>query len=138
MQRRLNTLFQKYFQKIAEPRVIRLIQFFIYIGMIIAGSNVLAHPPRRFEDVIGLALAYVFGGFIALGGIFGALAVLPGIWWLERVGIISLCTGLGIYAIAIIALRASPMGVLVSVLFALTFVQRWVEIRGSQLAPREE
>jgi hypothetical protein len=133
-----HAVFRKYFQLIAEPRVIRLVQFSIYVCMFIAGSNILLHPPKAFQFVLGLVLAYVFGAFITLGSLLGAISVLPGIWWLERVGIIALITGLGIYAIVIISLGSSPMGILVAIMFALTFVQRWLEIKGSQLAPREE
>lgn len=123
------------FMKIAEPRVIRLMQFGIYICMIIAGTGVLSQPPSAFKYVVGSALVYVFGGFITLGAIFGAIAVLPGIWWLERVGIIALTTAMLMYAVIIIALGSSTVGVVVSVAFALTFAQRWLEIRRYQLAP---
>jgi hypothetical protein len=105
--------------------------------MIIAGAGVLAHPPSRFQFVLGLTLVYVFGTFIFIGAILGSISVLPGIWWLERVGLIALITGMSIYSVAIIALGASPMGIVVAIAFALTFAQRWQEIKGAQLAPRE-
>lgn len=134
----LTHIFRTWFTKIAEPRVIRLMQFGVYLCMIWSGWGVLSHPPRGFEFVLGQFLVYMFGGFIFIGAIFGAVAVLPGIWWLERAGIIALSTGMAIYAIVIIALGASITGVAVAIAFALTFIQRWLEIRGSQLAPREE
>lgn len=125
------------FMNIAEPRIIRLIQFGVYMCMLIAGTGLLANPPRNFEGVIGLTMVYVFGGFIFVGALFGAIAVLPGFWWFERVGIMLLITGLFIYTIIILALGASLMGVVVAVAFILTFAQRWQEIKRFQLAPRE-
>lgn len=128
----------RYFMLIAEPRVLRIIQCAIYICMMFAGVRVLANPPPQFQGVLGIALSLMFGGFLFLGSIFGAIAVLPGIWWLERVGIIALWTGLGIYAVVIVSLGSSPVGITVAIAFGLCFLQRWREIKGAQLAPREE
>jgi hypothetical protein len=126
------------FMKIAEPRFIRIVQFCIYVGMLIAGIFILMNPPTSFQGVIALNQVYVLGSFIAIGSIFGMIAVLPGIWWLERTGLLSLGLGLVIYLIIIIAMgRSSLMGITIPLLFMLTFVQRWSEIRRFQLAPRE-
>lgn len=125
------------FMNIAEPRIIRLIQFGVYLCMLTAGVGLLSNPPRNFEGVIGITMVYVFGSFIFVGALFGAVAVLPGFWWFERVGIMLLLTGLCIYTIIILALGASLMGVVVAVAFILTFAQRWQEIKRFQLAPRE-
>lgn len=126
------------FMKIAEPRVTRLLQFGIYICMMIAGYGVIVHPPTTFESLVGTNLVFIFGMFIALGSLMGAVAVLPGIWWLERVGIISLVTAMAMYSVFVISLGASLIGIAVPVAFALSFVQRWQEIRKYQLAPRED
>ncbi len=126
------------FMRIAEPRHIRLLQFGIYLCMIFAGLGVLTEPSIKFESVVGPTLVYLFGGFLILGSVLGAIAVLPGIWWLERVGIISLATGLSMYVVMIIDIGSSPTGIAFILAFMFTFVQRWTEIKGSQLAPREE
>jgi hypothetical protein len=126
------------FLKIAEPRIIRLMQFGIYICMFYAGFRLMLQPPAQFQSVLGLVLSYMFASFIFLGALFGGVAVLPGIWWLERVGLISLTTGMVIYMIVVISLGSSPMGVVVALAFGLTFLQRWMEIKGPDLAPREE
>jgi hypothetical protein len=124
------------FLLIAEPRVIRIIQFGIYIGLIYVGIYVLFAPPSSFENVLGQQLVTIFGGFVAGGAVLGAVAVLPGIWWLERAGILSLVTGLSLYAVIAVSLGVSVVGTVVCICFAATFVQRWMEIRGSQLAPK--
>jgi hypothetical protein len=126
------------FMKIAEPRVVRLIQFGIYGCMIAAGTLVLLGPPRSFEGVLGEVLVYTFGGFLTLGGVCAAFAVLPGIWWVERIGILALGTAMCMYTVVTIALGASPMGVVIGLAFLGTFIIRWMEIRRYQLAPRIE
>ena len=126
------------FMRIAEPRMVRLLHFGIYISMISAGWGITAYPPSAFKDVLGWVLVMVFGLFLLLGGVLGAISVLPGIWWLERVSLICLITGMSVYTVVILDLHASPVGISISVAFVLTFVLRWIGIRRYQLAPREE
>ena len=138
---KLQTLFPwlyNLFLKIAEPRVVRLLHFGIYICMLVGGSAALFRTPQNFTNLIGWALSFMLGLFIFFGAMLSAIAVLPGIWWLERVGLIALTTGMAMYIVTIIALGASPLGFVVPIAFALTFALRWIEIRRYQLAPREE
>jgi len=125
------------FMKIAEPRVIRVIQFGIYVCMMLAGVGISVHPPSNLQGILGHTLVYIFAGFVTTGALFGSVAVLPGIWWLERVGIIMLTTSVAMYVVVIIALGASLVAVAVALALTLAFGQRWVEIKGAQLAPRE-
>jgi hypothetical protein len=124
------------FMLIAEPRVIRLLQFAVYVSMAGAGSFVLLAPPTSFQGVLGQALVVMFGSFVLVGSLLGMFAVLPGIWWLERVGLLALTTGLMIYCVLAIALGSSLVGTLVTLAFSFTFAQRWMEIRRFQLAPK--
>ena len=126
----------KIYLKIAEPRAIRVAQFGVYICMLAAGIAILINTPQRFEGAIGVVMVYVLGCFITFGALAGAVSVLPGIWWLERVGIIALVTGLSIYAVILAALGAAPLTVIVGVAFMFTFIQRWLEIRRFQVAPK--
>lgn len=126
------------FMKIAEPRVTRLIHFGIYLSLLVAGVGIMYSPPSTFQEVLGVALVHVFGGFVILGAVLAAIAVLPGIWWLERAGLLALGTGLAMYLVIIVGLNSSPIGFSVTLAFLLTFVLRWMEIKGAQLAPREE
>lgn len=129
-------LFTQAFLLIAEPRVLRLLQFGVYICMTIAGGWLIANPPVSFQSVIGAGLVALFGGFLGLGGLLGAIAVLPGVWWLERAGIIALITGLLIYVTIVVALGSSVTGIVVCIAFALQFTIRWTEIRRYDLAPK--
>lgn len=124
------------FFKIKEPRTIRLIQLGIYLSMIGAGHFVIANPPEIYTSVLGSSLVFGFGGAILLGGILGSIAVLPGVWWLERVAIIALWTGLAVFATIALALGISLVGFLIAVALALSLMQRWSDITEYDLAPR--
>lgn len=133
---RPNSFAHSVFMRIAEPRVFRVLQLGVYLFLGFSGVAVLFHPPENLENVVGLTLLYVFGAFIALGSFFGSVAILPGIWWLERVALISLTTGILMYIVMAVSLGSSPVGVGVSIAFIFTFAQRWSEIRGALLAPK--
>lgn len=124
------------YMKIAEPRVIRLIQFGIYVLLFMAGVLILDHPPRSLEDAAGGQIyVIIFGLMLMIGALCSGVAVLPGIWWLERSGLVLLGFGLLIYLVMAVKLHTSPMGIVVCLILILSFVQRWLEIKGAQLAP---
>lgn len=124
------------FLLIAEPRVERVFQFLIYAFMGYGGAWILAAPPETFEDALPDMGLLGFGLFGVLGSLFGMVAVLPGIWWLERVGIFSLSFGLLIYWLLGLALGSSVFVAVLTISFALTLAQRWGRIRGADLAPK--
>ena len=124
------------YMKIAEPRVIRIIQFFIYSLLFVAGLFVLINPPHSLEQAAGGQIYILgFGLMLMIGALCSGVAVLPGIWWLERSGLVLLAFGLLIYMVLAIRLSSSPMGIVVCLILTLSFVQRWLEIKGAQLAP---
>jgi hypothetical protein len=123
------------FLKIAEPRVQRLVQLGIYLVFAVLGGIFLADPPRSYEGLLGDVLAAVFGALICGGGVIGAVAVLPGRWWAERIAIIALWTGLAMYIVVAFGLNASAVGIAVAVCFAFALLKRWLEVRGSQIEP---
>jgi len=129
-------LFVFLFFKIKEPRTIRLVQLIIYACMVGAGHYIVSVLPDLYTDVLGTTLVYFFGAAILLGGVLGAIAVLPGIWWLERTAIIALWTGLGVFVVVQVALGISIVGLLIAVALAASFVQRWSDITEYDLAPR--
>lgn len=123
------------FMKVEEPRVLRIAQFALYITLAVLGGIFLSDPPSSYEGVLGLILALVFGVAITGGGLLGAIAVLPGTWWLERLGIISLWTGLAMYIVVATALGASSVGIGVAVALAIALIIRWLTVREYQVAP---
>lgn len=125
------------FMKIAEPRVVRILHCLIYVGLLWAGIIMVDHPPQGFRTVLDFALLNMFSIFLIMGGLFGTVAALPGIWWLERVGLISLSTSMLIYIVTAIALNRSAIAIVFGLILILVFVLRWMEIRQFQLAPKE-
>jgi len=123
------------YMKIAEPRVVRIIQFLIYIGLLAVGIMVLLSVPRSLESAVGHGFVVGFAIFLIIGALCSGVAVLPGIWWLERSGLSLLSCGLLMYLTMIIWLNSSPVGIAICLILMLTFVQRWLEIKGAQLAP---
>lgn len=126
------------YMKIAEPRVVRLLYFGIYLMMILPGVLLILSPPHTIKDVVGYTYMYALAGFLIVGGLFGAVSVLPGVWWLERVGIILIGTALAIYVVIVITLHSSVssiIGIAVSIAFILSFTVRYITIRHHQLAP---
>lgn len=123
------------FLKIEEPRVIRVVQFALYVALTVLGAAFLADPPHSYEGLLGDVLALVFGWCITGGGLLGALFVLPGVWWVERLGIIALWTGLGIYLVVAVTLASSTIAVAIAVAFVLALLIRWLTVREYQHAP---
>lgn len=132
----LKPLLSRAFNRIAEPRVLRIVQFVIYGLLLAAGVSVLATTPWMIREILGDELALFVGAFITLGAALGFIAVLPGVWWLERVGILSLGTGIAMYSVVVVSLGAPFIALLVSFALVLSLVQRWMEIRKYQLAPK--
>lgn len=127
--------FYSAYMKIAEPRVVRLIQFLIYVGFLVVGILVLTHVPKSLESAVGYGFVIVFALFLMIGALCSGVAVLPGIWWLERSGLVLLGFGLLMYLVMLVWLNASPVGIACCAILILSFIQRWLEIKGAQLAP---
>lgn len=127
------------YMKIAEPRVKRIIYFFIYLALSLAGTGALFKPPEAIVHILGgQILIYAFALFIIIGALIGAFAVLPGIWWFERVGLLSIGTGIAMYSVTLLYLGASALVTIVPIILILILVLRWLDIKEYLLAPREE
>lgn len=126
------------FKMIEEPRVARIMQLIIYCIFLTVGFYTLSDKPDRLENVIGVFLLSLFSCFIIVGAIIGVISVLPGIWWLERVGLIFLISGLLMYFVMIVYADASLTGTLIVLIMIISKCQRWFEIKDWQLAPRKD
>lgn len=129
------------FMLIAEPRVARVIQFGVYLAILGAGLAALVDPPRATVGVLGPALTFLWASFLILGGLLGAVAVLPGIWWLERAAVIATGVGVAMYGVVVLSLQLEPpsgrltqLAVIVALL--LSQAHRWTQIRRYDLAPK--
>jgi hypothetical protein len=108
----------------------------VYISLAIGGFDVVVIPPEKFQDNLGFGLVLAFGLFVLVGAVLGSIAVLPGIWWLERAAIIALSIGLFSFMVLVIALGASAISFFFGVVLTLMFVIRYLDIKPADLAPK--
>jgi hypothetical protein len=77
-----------------EPTGINMAQLLAYIMAGAAGLlAAVGGAPTFVQGTIGPVLSVAVGSVLALGGIIGAVAIIFGHWWLERIAL--LITGLG-------------------------------------------
>ena len=123
---------------IAEPRIRRIMYFGIYACLTIAGSGVFYNPPRALAGILGGYLwIWIFASFIVLGALLALIAVLPGIWWLERAGLAAIMTGISLYTITLLFFGASFLVTLLPLVVILICALRLLDIKEFLLAPRE-
>jgi hypothetical protein len=130
-------LLTRAFLLIAEPRVERVLQFLVYVILGSGGVGILVTPPDTFTELLPTGNLIVFSLFVVIGSAFGLIAVLPGIWWLERAGILALGVGLLIYGSIGIALGSSALVAAITICAVINLAQRWGRIRGAALAPKK-
>ena len=93
-------------QAISEPRHLQVTYLAIYALTVCVGVVTLMWPPRTIEGPLGEAATMLWAAAFIGGGLVGAIAVLPGWWWLERLlGIGLILVGLGVYLAVAIALH---------------------------------
>jgi len=120
---------------IQEPRIVTLIQTGIYLVTFAVGIDALLDPPVSVRGAIGPVLTTCWAVFLVLGGALGAVAAPPGVWWLERVGVMACMSGLLIYGAVLVALHVtSPDGnrlplAGVTLIATGSFLVRWFRIR---------
>src|SRR5690625_7936790 len=74
---------------VREPRVISVLYFLIYLAFLAGGLSALIDPPRSIEGAIGSFSMYGLAGMLTFGGLIGAPSALVGIWWVEKLAVIS-------------------------------------------------
>lgn len=130
---------------IAEPKHMKLAYLIIYLLTIGIGAVTLISPPQTISGEVGPIITTVWASLFILGGIVGAVAVLPGWWWAERLlGVAPVLLGLGIYLCVATVLhvqgwesgssRLTQMGIIL--LASTPFVLRFLVIREYSYEPR--
>lgn len=130
--------FLRLWHRVAEPRVQRLAYFFIYLFHIIAGVGVLTSLPTSVTIVLGQWPTVIWGGLLVVGGVFGAVAVLPGWNFVERIALIAAVAGISMASLLLLA--QPPSGATLTLWALITgwlvvFVHRAWEIRIYSIAP---
>lgn len=130
--------------RIHEPRVAKVIHLVGYLIALGIGSVTLWRPPTSIETPLGPTLTTIWAALILVGGIASTVAVLPGWWWLERIGIFCVAGGALIYFGVVLTLhfqgspessRLTQAGVILGFAWLISANRLW-EIRGYTFEPR--
>ena len=132
-------------ESITEPRHLKIAYLVIYLITIAVGVVTLVKPPQSIEGPLGTATTMLWAGLFILGGLVGAVTVLPGWWWVERLlGIAPIFIGLAIYLAVVIVLhihgldagasRLTQIGIIL--LASAPFTLRGLLIREYSYEPR--
>lgn len=107
---RAGSLLVRAWQRIHEPRVIAVLYFAAYAGLLLAGTYALINPPSSVEGEVGTFAMYLLAGLLTFGASVGVAAVLPGIYWLERTAVLSIALASGLYLLIVITLHIQGTG----------------------------
>lgn len=125
MRARTKALARLVWHRVAQPRITRAAFFAIYLLHVLAGLAILLAEPGTVTAILGQPLTLIWASFLALGGLVGAVSVLPGWNYIERIGITSLSIGIALLSVVIIAGAKTSYSV---ALFALVF--GWIIVFG--------
>lgn len=132
-------------ERITEPRTMKVTYLSIYVLTALIGTVTLVSPPASISGEIGPVITIIWAVLFIVGGIAGAVTVLPGWWWAERLLAISpVLFGLSIYLIVVVTLhvqnmesgssRLTQVGIIT--LASMPFVIRALVIREYSYEPR--
>lgn len=131
-------------RRIHEPRVAKVIHLIGYLIALTIGAVTLWRPPTSIETPLGPTLTTLWAVLILAGAIASTVAVLPGWWWLERIGIYSVAGGALIYFGVVLVLhfqgtpessRLTQAGVILGFAWLISANRLW-ETRGYTFEPR--
>lgn len=135
--------FQYLYDWIEEPRFIRVLLFACYLIFGFGAWVALFEPPASILVALGHGYMMFLGGFLAFGSVVAAVGVLPGWYWLERTGTLSLAVGAAMYAVTVISLQVNDSsdlnrGLQLTFVLAATLalVIRLISIQGADLDPK--
>lgn len=117
----------------------------IYVLTTAIGVVTLVTPPQSIAGEVGPLITTIWAALFILGGVVGAVTVLPGWWWVERLlALAPIGIGLAIYLAVVVVLhvqnaqdgssRLTQVGIIV--LAAAPFAVRFLVIREYSYDPR--
>lgn len=101
---------KKAWLRVHQPRAISGIYFVIYLILLGGGIAALLQPPTSIEGEIGSTAMFILAGLLTFGGLIGAIAALPGIWWLERTAVTSVALSAAVYGGIVATLQVTESG----------------------------
>lgn len=134
-------MLRRLWESVTEPRHMKAAYAALYAITITTGILTLLVPPSTIAGELGEPLTVAWSVFLIMGGFGGLLTVFPGWWWAERLSILLVWAGIGIYALVVLSLhftspgsRLTQLGFLV--LAAGVGYVRWLMIRKYSFEPR--
>lgn len=132
--------YRRLWNLLKEPRVVTLMHCLSYIFLIAMGTVTLLSPPTTLALAWGQQITFLWALILVIGGSFALCGCLTGLWWLESIGIWSLCLGVGLYIFIVVSLHFLSSGNRLSQAFALIalftlLISRFARIRGFNLDP---
>jgi hypothetical protein len=118
----------KWFYLIDEPRFKRLLFLVIYLLFIAAGVFVIARSGSDAARLIGFPALLALACAFLIGGGVGAVAIWPGLWWLEKVAFVPLVGALIIRAALLTEIGITPVAAIIYIIGALLLFGRLMDI----------
>jgi len=137
----LRARIRRAWESITEPRHLKATYFVFYGVALVTGLATLIRPPQSIEGAIGASTTALWAAFVIMGGFGGMLTVFPGWWFAERVSIVMVWLGAGIYFLVALYLNATGSGSRLTqmgwiLLGAGLFFVRWLIIRRYSFEPK--
>ena len=126
--------------KVNEPRVVSVLRFAMYVVLFVGGVAAVTNPPATMESELGQGAVVGLGLLLSFGCLLGAVSALPGMWFIERLGLIAISSALAIYGGVVLHLHLSGSGnrlLHLTIIIALILSQaiRWVRIKDRPYDP---
>lgn len=106
----MKSIINKVWEKIKEPKTISILVSLAYLIGALGGLTVFIETPKTLEGLMGQYAMNVLAGMLVFGGVVGSPASLFGVWWLERVAIISVAFASALYLAVVIGLHSLEPG----------------------------
>lgn len=87
-----------------------MLAFVSYAVLLFAGVVALVDPPGSIAGELGLLAMKCLAGLLVVGGLLGVFSALPGIQWVEQLGLMFLLLGAGIYSVIVLTLHVTTTG----------------------------
>lgn len=126
--------------RVNEPRVVSVLRFLMYVVLFVGGVSAVTNPPTTMESALGQGAVVGLGMLLSFGCLLGAVSALPGMWFIERLGLVAISSALAIYGGVVFQLHLFSLGnrmLHLTIIIALILSQaiRWVRIKDRPYDP---
>lgn len=137
-------IFLRLWRRINEPRFVSIVSFVFYVVAFFVASYSFVHPPGSLVGELGEVTMRTLLALLTLGSGIGAIAVLPGWNYLEKIGIAANSLAMILYMFIVLTLHFTTPGnrLLQSlVIFGLLVhacAVRWYRIKSRPYRPERD